>query len=62
MPTLKHLKRLILRCFRKFEAYITPTLYLHKSYTQPTQKTAKNAKTKTNKVALRRTFQATKPS
>lgn len=62
MPTPKHLKRPILSGFRKFKAYITPTLYLHKSYTRPTQKTAKNTKTKTNQVALRRTFQVTKPS
>ena len=62
MPTLKYSKLIILRLFRAIyslhRVYNKPTLSLHSTYT----KTARNPKTKTNLVTLRRTFQATKPS
>ena len=47
MPTQNRLKGLILKVFLEIQAYMKPTLSLHKAYTEPTQKEAKSGKSVT---------------
>ena len=44
MPTQNRLKGLILKVFLEIQAYMKPTLSLHKAYTKPTQNGKNQAK------------------